>query len=268
MSCDVRVKGSLGYASKRALDDAVAAWTEAIDNEDECDSIVTAADLTLEGKTLAVDMLASCPASTWQETVAFLEELAQRAETGSIKCYLEGELDETIKASAKRVRAAEQAKSAKRTAKAKSKRVKPDPGELRWAAQFGDLDKIDALLAAGTDPSTPDPSNGLSTTPLMMAASHGRADAVARLIAAGAKLDAQDYAGSTALHYAVLNTGKRGRLRCLTLLVEAGANTELREDARIGGLTALQKATEWKREGRAELAALLTARKVARTTKL
>jgi hypothetical protein len=226
MSYDIRLKGTLEFETKQALAKAIAAWKQAIDDEDECDSAVTRRDLKVTNTTITIDLDASCPATMWEETIGFLEILAENALAGTIKGYFDGELSDTVKA----------------RGKTKSK-------------------KLEALLEAGTDPSAPDPSDTSRTTPLMMAAYHGKPAIIARLIAAGANLDMQDHAGTTALAWAAVNQSQRGRQKCLELLVEAGANPNLRD---FENRTALQQARAWRRQGAEELAALLDARKKRR----
>lgn len=228
MSYEVRFAGKLRYSDAEAARAAVAAMLEAVSDEDECESFVTEPDLVVVGAELRVDVDGSCPASLWEETLGFLELLGETAVGGRLRCYFEDELTDTIRAGGD-----------KKKAKKRKLPEKADPEALRWAAQFGELDKVEALLAAGTDPSQAATGDSMKSTPLMMACYHGKAKVVERLIAAGADLEVTDYAGDTALFHAASNKNKRGRKRCLELLIEAGANhTHLNHS----GQTAVQNA--------------------------
>ncbi len=69
----------------------------------------------------------------------FLEILGEAAIEGTIKGYFEGELSDTVKASGNR---------APRKVVVAKKRRKPNPAALRMAAQFGELEKLDAGIDA------------------------------------------------------------------------------------------------------------------------
>jgi ankyrin repeat protein len=91
--------------------------------------------------------------------------------------------------------------------------------ELHYAANSGDLAKVQALLAGGVQPDLPD-DNGW--TPLHFAA---QADSVAiseALLAAGASVDPRDSHGNTPLSNAVFNFRGRGEL--IALLRRHGAD--------------------------------------------
>jgi ankyrin repeat protein len=90
--------------------------------------------------------------------------------------------------------------------------------ELLMAVRDRSTERVDALLAAGADPSVRDPESGL--TALMVAAGQADAATVRVLIAAGADvLTADRDAGATALHKAC----QGGSLEVVQALVEAGA---------------------------------------------
>jgi hypothetical protein len=256
MSYDVHFTGQLDYPTKKLLQAAVTAMDGAIADEDDCDSFVTVADLATSATSISVDVAGSCPATMWEETLAFLEILAEGASAGIVSCFFEGELTETIKGNAVPVPSSD-------PPKAKPRRSKADPSALRWAAQFGELDKVETLLAAGTDPNAPDPANGMGTTALMMAAYHGKPAIIERLIAAGADMDRQDEMGNSALFHAASNKNKRGRKRCLELLIAADANPELRNR---GNDNAVQYARQVRAcEGADELVALTSTARRQRT---
>lgn len=102
---------------------------------------------------------------------------------------------------------------------------------LQLAAGLSDLETVTALIEAGApvdgvcDPEVAKTHLGmlrpdLSRTPLTLAAGSGNAAVVARLISAGAKVDAQDREGDTALMAAVGHY----HTECVRLLLEAGAD--------------------------------------------
>jgi len=224
VSYDVRFKGTLTYASAKAAKAAVAALAQAIDDEG-CDSFVVPDELKVKGAAIAIDVDTSGPATMWEETLHFVEVLASSADSGAIKCWFDGELDDTIKPPKKKPAAAKPKAAPKPT----PKRMKPNPAKLRMAAQLGEMATLEALLAGGTQPDDPDPLGEMGVTGLMMAAYHGRSEALARLIAVGATIDQRDRGGDTALRYAVLNKGKRGRRACIELLVAAGADPDAKD---------------------------------------
>lgn len=74
------------------------------------------------------------------------------------------------------------------------------PTALHRAVAFGgDLDDLSALVASGIDVNAPDP---FGSTPVHLAASHHRPDAIDRLAALGADMNAADRVGFTALDHA------------------------------------------------------------------
>lgn len=87
--------------------------------------------------------------------------------------------------------------------------------DLVTAALFGTVSDVERLLAAGADPSAP-VSGAL--TPVMAAVQDERKLAV--LIATGAKVDARDKDGATALHYAA----RAGATASVKQLIAAGAD--------------------------------------------
>jgi len=92
---------------------------------------------------------------------------------------------------------------------------------LQWAAMYGHVAAMEALLAAGAHVDGVD-SSGL--TPLMYAAVYARAAAVAVLLAAGADVHRVSSDGHTALHLAC----RAGTFRCAHALLEAGARADVR----------------------------------------
>ena len=102
------------------------------------------------------------------------------------------------------------------------------------------LQIIEMLLAAGADP------NGSGFTPLIRAAQHGSPEMVRALVAGGAEINIASNWGS-ALHVTV----DENRPEIATLLLELGANPELRAPAGAGesaGLTALEYARKRKKK--------------------
>jgi ankyrin repeat protein len=111
-----------------------------------------------------------------------------------------------------------------------------DDWELHFAAQDGDIVKVQELLAHGQSPNAFDE---ISKTPLHYAAEGGHIDVIQILLDAGADVNANEEAhiGNTPLR-AVADTCS---FAVATVLIEAGA------DPRIPGwmqLTALHKAEE------------------------
>lgn len=92
-----------------------------------------------------------------------------------------------------------------------------EPIRARDAAAFA------AALAAGADVDAR-LGGGRGPTPLMWAASAGRADFVDRLLEAGAQIDAVDQTGDSAINYAAF----RGRPDAVAALLAAGADTTIR----------------------------------------
>jgi ankyrin repeat protein len=100
-------------------------------------------------------------------------------------------------------------------------------GRLLEAAMAGDLAALDAALAAGADPDARDPEG----TPATMLATRGRhAPVLARLLKAGADVDAQD----TTLDNPMLYAGREGLLDVLKVANEAEADPTITN--RYGGV--------------------------------
>jgi ankyrin repeat protein len=124
---------------------------------------------------------------------------------------------------------------------------------LPAAVQSGDTARVDALIAAGEglDATLPE---YYGATALMLAAERDDTPLVARLITAGADLDARDRNGDTALNWAAYH-GHMGPARAL---LEAGADPRL-----AGHGDALQIAL---RRGHEELVQVLSVAMEARRT--
>jgi cytohesin len=126
----------------------------------------------------------------------------------------------------------------------------PSP-RIHPAALDGDLDRVKALLDAGTDVNAKD--NG-GQTPLHWAACGGHKTVVELLLARGANVNAADSGRGTPLHDAAGN----GHREVVQMLLAKGADPEPRDDE---GLTPAASAV---RNGHQEVAELLLAR-AART---
>jgi ankyrin repeat protein len=107
---------------------------------------------------------------------------------------------------------------------------------LSWAARGGRLEAMDRLVARGASVD----AEVYRGTALAWAAASGRTDAVRRLLALGADPDRRtgfggpDHGdGATALHLAA----EGGRLEVIVALLEAGADPTIRE-RRYGGTPA------------------------------
>jgi len=120
------------------------------------------------------------------------------------------------------------------------------------AAESGQLDAIEALLAAGADLKS---VNRYGGTALIPAAHHGHVEAVRILLGTTIDKDHVNKLGWTALLEAViLGDGGPVHTGIVLLLVEAGASVNL---ADRGGITPLQHA---KRRGFGEMVRILEAR--------
>lgn len=94
---------------------------------------------------------------------------------------------------------------------------------LMFAAQQGDAESAQLLLAAGADVNEIMPGTKLS--PLMIAAASGFADLTSLLLERGAKTDTADNRGMTALHHAAKNSRAVGAMKNL---LQHGADPNVR----------------------------------------
>jgi len=122
-------------------------------------------------------------------------------------------------------------------------------GPLMLAAQAGDLDRLDAALRAGAHPAAPGSFFGY--TPLHAAAAMGHLPLVARLLAAGAPVEARAEDGATPLLAAAAQHGPN-TAPAIGALIVAGADLEARLSER--GERAVHLAAQ---AGRAEALARL-----------
>jgi uncharacterized protein len=90
---------------------------------------------------------------------------------------------------------------------------------LHYAALANDADALSKLLTAGADPNVAD---RVGFTPLHFAAQEGAITSAQILLAAGAQVDAANSYGNTPLFSAVFNSRGRGEL--IHLLRRHGAN--------------------------------------------
>ena len=112
-----------------------------------------------------------------------------------------------------------------RSLKAKMEAARPDYnfGPLNWAAYYGNLPAVRALLKSGVDVDT-DLVKGY--TPLHCAAEHGHTPVVKVLIEAGADVDKEAYRGFTSLHHAAVT----GHAPVIKELIKAGADVNTTDD--------------------------------------
>jgi ankyrin repeat protein len=99
------------------------------------------------------------------------------------------------------------------------------------AAASGDLEAVERMLA--DDPTLANASLKSGNTPLRQAAKKAHEEVVARLIAAGADVDARGHYGWTPLHAAALYDNKpEARRRVIEMLVGGGADPNARDEFR------------------------------------
>ena len=110
--------------------------------------------------------------------------------------------------------------------------------DLVMAALDGRLPELERRLAAGADPNRGVPEEELPVGPnhdcmfaLYSAARGGHEVVVRRLLGAGARLDARNQHGETAL----CEAARRGHAALVQLLIEAGADIQVRGPGRGGG---------------------------------
>ncbi|MCA9290567.1 MAG: ankyrin repeat domain-containing protein [Phycisphaerales bacterium] len=121
---------------------------------------------------------------------------------------------------------------------------------LMWAAGFGDAERITLLIRSGANTETADYNQG--ATPLMWAARTTKnADNIGALVKGGAKLEAVDRLGMTAL----LAAAQRGTVDKVKVLVEAGAKLDAKDKK---GMTALDHARQRVDNRGEDIIALLT----------
>ena len=104
--------------------------------------------------------------------------------------------------------------------------MKPNPTNLIFAAEKGDLFTVRQLLAAGVDVNAQDPRG---RTPLMASTHANQAEVAEVLIEAGADIDKKDEMQDTPFLYA----GAEGCLEVLRVLIAHGASTK--KTNRYGG---------------------------------
>ena len=113
-----------------------------------------------------------------------------------------------------------------RSLEAKIKAARPDDFSsepLYWAARYGNLPAVRALLKSGVDVNT-DLFEGY--TPLHVAARQGHTPVVKALIEAGADVKARYCSGCTPLHVAAIG----GHAPVITELIKAGADVNATDD--------------------------------------
>ena len=127
-----------------------------------------------------------------------------------------------------------------RSMKAKIEAAKPNylSEPLYWAARYGNMPAVRALLKSGVDVNT-DLFGGF--TPLHCASRHGHTPVVKALIEAGADVDKEAYRGFTSLHHAAVT----GHAPVITELIKAGADVNATDDY---GNTPLHYATRSREE--------------------
>lgn len=133
------------------------------------------------------------------------------------------------------------------------------PLSLCSACAAGDLEAVEAALAAGDKADAPDVRTG--DTPLLAACWRGSADVVAALLAAGASASLADARGQTPLHAACAQRRSAAAVVALLLARGADANAATRADAR----TPLHNACEYAAPEAAALLVAAGARPCART---
>jgi ankyrin repeat protein len=105
----------------------------------------------------------------------------------------------------------------------------PSPQEakesLMQAAEQGDLNKLNSLLAERPEPNVRD---GCQWSPLMKAALNGHLKVVERLLLLGAEVNLKDKGGYTALLLAASNN----HVEILTRLLDAGADINAQESTK------------------------------------
>ena len=128
-----------------------------------------------------------------------------------------------------------------RSLEAKIKAARPDDFSsepLYWAARYGNLPAVRALLKSGVDVNT-DLFEGY--TPLHVAARQGHTPVVKALIEAGADVKARYCSGCTPLHVAAIG----GHAPVITELITAGADVNATDDT---GWAPLHYAVEYRDE--------------------
>ncbi len=101
---------------------------------------------------------------------------------------------------------------------------------LHWAVYQQDEPLVEALLAAGAEPSV---RNLFGSTPLMEAAGVGHAAIIALLLRAGVDVESSNFEGQTAL----MAVSRTGNVEAARLLLDAGADPNASEQ--WGGQTAI-----------------------------
>lgn len=110
------------------------------------------------------------------------------------------------------------------------------PPKNMWsAAERGDLPAIERLVSSGHDPNCKRQTSD-AATPLHLAARAGRMEAIRLLVNRGAKINAKDSDGMTALTYALTESQ---RCDVTGLLLDLGANIDAQDNS---GMTALDHA--------------------------
>ena len=129
----------------------------------------------------------------------------------------------------------------------------PQHVRILSATQQNDATAVQQLIESGVSPSF---ANGVGQTPLHIAALWGNMEACAVLLAAGAETTATNtLSGATPLHMAAMSAKPyEGRLKCVEMIVRAGANLNVQD---FEGQTAWQ-AHASKRSAEPELATLIT----------
>lgn len=101
---------------------------------------------------------------------------------------------------------------------------------LHWAAYYGNVDLVRALLRAEADPAT---SNDYGSSPMGEAATAGNLDIIELLLDAGVDVESANPEGQTAL----MAVARTGNLAAAELLIDKGADIDAAE--KWGGQTAL-----------------------------